>query len=600
MSAPTVKVVRKLSDVVGQEETDTKHKKKPKRVIDIGHAPSAQKEIASTLELKEQIDNANHDIGEVLNHHEKYHTYGKRTEGLLAKMNLVRKLVTDDPIAVHSMYVRDKTCITMNALDSHLNLDHFQRISETQRRIAGSKSTSDIPFDILAPYTWNLHEWIYVLSHHKGLKQSGYGNVRTQTTDFLPTTRIGKEWSDEYFNVKPDFCKDIASYWSKSLFLPSRVKAVPYKMNVYEPGSHFDWHKDTPSSTMVGTALFCIFISDDCDSTVEAKIKKRSSDKKSIKTTEEEEEEDHCRRHEISWHASKSRVFLFYTDVPHQVTKCTKGLRVTLSFKIYSVDDDGERKTTCGVDDDGSKTNRGVDNDDDERKNDSETKTSESANVTDVVDMSIRPISTSLSPKIEEVKDKKSDGTVIRTYSAGIKAEDQLLIDLLRYARDFNRMTTIGFLLSHDYSWSPESKFCFKGQDAIFHRMIMSIIKPSQTPKSEDDPIIKDIWCGMVKHRRQMEESEKGGKKKYTTTVTFIGGDNENCPEWVSNVPFILLDENDGYKWHHDYDPGAEYTGNESRPSSLDSTYIHVAIVVNFQTDDDADHTEDGSDDDND
>ena len=34
------------------------------------------------------------------------------------------------------------------------------------------------------------------------------------------------------------------------------------------------------------------------------------------------------------------------------------------------------------------------------------------------------------------------------------------------------------------------------------------------------------------------------------------------------------------YQWSHDYQHGADYTGNESQPETQDSLYVHKALII--------------------
>lgn len=84
--------------------------------------------------------------------------------------------------------------------------------------------------------------------------QAGYGDVRAQETKVDLIVRDAHEITKDEFEVESALLGKIVELWGKHFF-PTRVRAEPYKINVYGPGGHFKPHKDTPEKNLVGTFL---------------------------------------------------------------------------------------------------------------------------------------------------------------------------------------------------------------------------------------------------------------------------------------------------------------------------------------------------------
>jgi hypothetical protein len=147
---------------------------------------------------------------------------------------------------------------------------------------------------------------------------AGFGDVKELKTSYDPSIRIGKEITSDKFEVDPLMLKRFQESWEESNMIPKKTKLKPHKINFYGPNSFFSWHKDTPDTEMLGTVIVGLYDSSNDDAKLEVAT---SKDKIS------------------SWNRSSlGNWCMFYTDLPHQVTRVTSGLRVTLSFKVF-VDD---------------------------------------------------------------------------------------------------------------------------------------------------------------------------------------------------------------------------------------------------------------------
>jgi len=80
---------------------------------------------------------------------------------------------------------------------------------------------------------------------------SAFGNQVTQTNDVDVKVRDAREFVD--FEISHSL--QIALEQKAKLFWGPDIQVKPYKINLYEPNSHFAWHKDTPETHLIGTLL---------------------------------------------------------------------------------------------------------------------------------------------------------------------------------------------------------------------------------------------------------------------------------------------------------------------------------------------------------
>ena len=121
------------------------------------------------------------------------------------------------------------------------------------------------------------------------------------------------------FEVKPEFLKEIQKLWREK-FLPRSVRAEPYKIHLYGPGSHFKSHCDTPKRGLVGTFLVGL------GNTSSASAGHFCIADKTLKA------------HACSW-------VVFHPDIPHEITKLEDGYHAVMAFKIFRMDENDSEDT---------------------------------------------------------------------------------------------------------------------------------------------------------------------------------------------------------------------------------------------------------------
>jgi hypothetical protein len=89
----------------------------------------------------------------------------------------------------------------------------------------------------------------------------------------------------------------------------------PYKIVIYGPGDHFQFHKDTPEENLCGTFLISLY--GHCEPCYAFEI--------------------HDRGKLARWSSYKTNGWCaFYPDIPHRVNPLESGYRAILNFKVYS------------------------------------------------------------------------------------------------------------------------------------------------------------------------------------------------------------------------------------------------------------------------
>ncbi|CAL1715453.1 unnamed protein product [Somion occarium] len=144
---------------------------------------------------------------------------------------------------------------------------------------------------------------------------SGFGNVRTQETEYDPGVRSAREIPASDFYISPEVLHEVETLWKKK-FLPSEVRVEPYKIHIYGAGGKFDSHKDTPERDLVGTFLL------------------------GLGDTSQPKE-----RFEIagkSFNANFGSWVAFYPDTPHAVKAIKEGHRAVIAFKLFRRHDNPE------------------------------------------------------------------------------------------------------------------------------------------------------------------------------------------------------------------------------------------------------------------
>lgn len=146
-------------------------------------------------------------------------------------------------------------------------------------------------------------------------EDSPFGDVKNLETKIDKDVRDAKEITD--IDIDPNLITRIQEEWEKSLF-PSKVRVVPYKLNMYSSKGKFQEHLDTPDKDLVGTALISLW-SGNVNSYLEIS--------------------DVNKERNTTWRPDAPSCILFYSDCPHQVRKSwgeNDNIRATLAFKIYA------------------------------------------------------------------------------------------------------------------------------------------------------------------------------------------------------------------------------------------------------------------------
>lgn len=133
--------------------------------------------------------------------------------------------------------------------------------------------------------------------------------------------RKAREFDSEQFSIEPSLVTQVEQAWAKN-FIPSKVRAEPYKIQMYDSGGHFKAHRDTPEPNLVGTFLLGLG-----DAAYPSPI--RSTYKCLVVAGE---------RMPM---ATVGTWIAFYPDVPHEVTD-VEGMRAVLAFKIFSVNPESQ------------------------------------------------------------------------------------------------------------------------------------------------------------------------------------------------------------------------------------------------------------------
>lgn len=168
-------------------------------------------------------------------------------------------------------------------------------------------------------------------------KNSGFGNMMKQETQHNAQVRSSRELDASQFTVSEQILDEVAMKWGEEFIprslnlicnektlsiwgqrlIPHSVTVQPYKIVIYGPGDHFQFHKDTPEENLCGTFLISLY--GDCEPSSAFEIRWQG---KSFKWSGR------------GWCA-------FYPDIPHRVEVLQSGYRAILSFKIYARDQEG-------------------------------------------------------------------------------------------------------------------------------------------------------------------------------------------------------------------------------------------------------------------
>ena len=159
---------------------------------------------------------------------------------------------------------------------------------------------SDISLD-------HIEEW------RAAARVSGFGNVAKQETQHDTNVRSSRELDITQFDISEKMIKDVARTWGQH-FLPRSVTVQPYKILIYGPGDHFQFHQDTPEENLCGTFLISLY--EECHPSWTFEL--------------------HQHGKSNYWSSYKNGFCAFYPDIPHRVNPITSGYRAILSLKIFA------------------------------------------------------------------------------------------------------------------------------------------------------------------------------------------------------------------------------------------------------------------------
>ena len=140
---------------------------------------------------------------------------------------------------------------------------------------------------------------------------SPYGDLKTMTNVVNPEVRVASEINDDKFTVSESLIKELESNWSTNLY-PTNVKVVPYKINFYTKGGIFKSHRDTPELGLIGTMIIS--------------LTEFKGGLLSVWTDNGEK----------IWYGKNYTWCGFYPDCVHEVHEIKKGIRTTITFKVFA------------------------------------------------------------------------------------------------------------------------------------------------------------------------------------------------------------------------------------------------------------------------
>ena len=162
-----------------------------------------------------------------------------------------------------------------------------------------------------------------------------HGNIESESTTVDDSVRKGRDITlaplieAKLFQLR---CGDKLKQMFGQMSGMYNVTIVPYKINCYEEGDHFVWHRDSPSQGMVGTIVINLAAGTGtgtgtgtgCDTLTGCFQLKPSDDSDDIVTWTATNNDDRI----------TDNVCIFYPEVEHRVLP-VRGWRYTLTLKVY-------------------------------------------------------------------------------------------------------------------------------------------------------------------------------------------------------------------------------------------------------------------------
>jgi hypothetical protein len=171
---------------------------------------------------------------------------------------------------------------------------------------------------------------------------SGFGNLRTMTTDFDPAIRRARELLPSEVRVaKEDYFRvPIVQQLRQTLFRHMPVALELKKVNIYGPGDHFARHVDTPVPGVLGTVVVVV-LDDRCRVS-------RSFEGGALvlrpRGLEPFSACDGSERYGSREQVVQYRFAAFYSDIVHEITPVVSGYRVGLVYNIVRGDSGSDMK----------------------------------------------------------------------------------------------------------------------------------------------------------------------------------------------------------------------------------------------------------------
>jgi hypothetical protein len=397
---------------------------------------------------------------------------------------------------------------------------------------------------------------------------------------------------DDEFTVTEDVLRRVEQLWASRLE-PQRVRAQAYKINIYGPGGRFLLHRDTPERALVGTFLLMLYGDDSRYALV-------------------------CHPpfplhagQACYWYGAHSGWCAFYPDVPHSVEPRESGphcggVRITLAFKIFAADEAVDRIPLVSP-------SRG-------------TAAQHSATIT----VTGAAAAAAAVATQGEVKDNSASVPVVRgvtslgatSFRDRCTALRMMSKALLSFPRPF------GIVLHHQYSVDAR---VLNGVDALLLEALQKMVACEPTYSVHAFPVVVHYRHAMFVEEAIGDRQEPSDIISHVFPLTSahmdalssatavdpslfqraellaavhamddpMGEDGIplNCdvppstlldvpaaPTWLRSLsartPFYSVRDVrvDGRCFQHHFIPGG-YMGNGSRPESVDSIYVHWAVV---------------------
>ncbi|KZV92403.1 hypothetical protein EXIGLDRAFT_749709 [Exidia glandulosa HHB12029] len=380
-----------------------------------------------------------------------------------------------------------------------------------------------------------------------------------------------------------DIFKNVAEAVATALFPGQPVKLVFYKLAIYEPGGHFEKHRDTThADSHHGTLLIGCTPEgattpwedddndDDDDDADEGVSYAYEGGQFSI---------HHSDGTSSKWPVRPDSWLAFYTDLEHSVAPVTKGVRLTLQFDIYLEDDTVERAHTVASvpatkrEAEGKKLKNAGDSDDDEDDTDDEDDSDahdesklflppnggRSADEPTVPTRIVPDRLADFVPKLVAfVRSMRKAGDDTRTKSGQAKAK--------RPRKKSNEPRTAVFLLHHLYR-----------QQSLLPEYLKGIDKALYEALKEADPQLNIALHPVYINMSGDEYGESG--EPWSQTMILARADASHVVKTIpQSIVFIRRPgvEASLLKMQE----GAEYTGNESMPTEY--SYFAGAMFLWF------------------